>query len=366
MAMTLSPSRGRIALGASRRRLNSSASKRGLEGNVGMSANLSYAGHTSGRNASPGLPKRELSPSSSKREFTPSPVRHLPQILLADGNSPSLSPTTLSPSSSRFTARDSIYEDEDPDSPTVRVRDQDCYANPTLDQDSQHQETTPTLRAPISRPIRIRHSVRPRPRSYHDILEDFEVHARGGSMASSVATSLGAVAEERVSRIDDQGCHGGVHVGGDVHHDEAQEIRDGFQEEEVHDRIRPGPHEREPYAHENREDTARKKKRFSLPAVAVQTVPVVACSTPDLHRGWGRRFSLVLGARTRGRSGESESDGSMRSLLSSRDNQSVRSPSRGDKVGKGSRESFATRALIDVLRGRRGKERVSKGSKGGS
>ncbi|KAG2355895.1 hypothetical protein BDR07DRAFT_493555 [Suillus spraguei] len=205
MAMTLSPSRGRIALGASRRRLNSSASKGGVEGNVGMSANPSYAGHTSG---SPGLSKRELSPSSSKREFTPSPVRHLPRISLADGNSPPLSPTRLSPSSSRFTAQDSIYEDEDTDSPTVRVRDQDSYVNLTLDQDSRHQETTPTLRAPISRPIRIRHSVRARPRSYHDILEDFEVHARGGSMASSVATSLGAVAEERASRIDDRGYMG--------------------------------------------------------------------------------------------------------------------------------------------------------------
>ncbi|KAG2346885.1 hypothetical protein BDR05DRAFT_1057441, partial [Suillus weaverae] len=346
MAMTLSPSRGRIALGASpsRRRLSSNTSKREVEGNVGMNASPSYAGHASGRNASPGPSKRELSTSPSKRGFTPSPARHLPRISLADGDSPSLSPTTLSPSSSRFTAQDDIYEDEDTDAPTVRVRNpstRDSYATPsptTLNQDSQHQETPPTLRLPISRPIRMRHSARPRPRSYHDILEDFEVHARGGSVASSVATSLGAVAEERASRIDDRGyhkeVHDGVHEGGEVYGEgEGWGMHDGLQEEEVHDGVRPRqPREREPtpgYLHEKREDTARKKKRFSLPAVAVQTVPVVARSAPvgNSHNGWGRRFSLVLGARTRGRNGERES-GSERegstgsSLLSSRDDQS--------------------------------------------
>ncbi|KAG1817202.1 uncharacterized protein BJ212DRAFT_156981 [Suillus subaureus] len=365
MAMTLSPSRGRIALGASpsRRRLSSSASMRGVERNVGMSANPLHVGHASGRNASPGPSKSELSTSPSKRGFTPSPARNLPQISLTDGDSPSLSPTTLSPSSSRFTAQDDIYEDEDTDSPTVRVRDRDSYAIPTLDQDSQHQETPSTLRAPISRPIRIRHSARPRPRSYHDILEDFEVHARGGSVASSVATSLGAVAEERASRINDRRYHEEVHG---VHHGEGGEIHDGLQEGQDHDEISPRqPQERDPYAHENREDTARKKKRFSLPAVAVQTVPVVARSAPDgnSHGRWGKRFSLVLGARTRGRNGERESgserEGSMHSsVLSSRDDQNVRPPSRGDKVGKGGRESSAARALMDVLRGRLGKERA--------
>jgi hypothetical protein len=191
-------------------------------------------------------------------------------------------------------------------------------------------------------------------------------------MASSVATSLGAVAEERASRIDDRRYHEevhGVHVGGDVHHSEGGEIRDGLLEEEDHDKIHPRqPCEREPtprYAHEKREDTARKKKRFSLPAVAVQIVPVVAHSAPagNSHSRWGRRFSLVLGARTRGGNEERESgndrEGSMRSsLLSSRDDQSVRPPSRGDKVGKGGRESSAARALMDVLRGKRGKERA--------
>jgi len=63
----------------------------------------------------------------------------------------------LSPSS-RFTVQDDIYEAEDPDVPTMRVRDsstRDCYAAPTFDQESRYQGTAPTLRTPISRPIRI-------------------------------------------------------------------------------------------------------------------------------------------------------------------------------------------------------------------
>ncbi|KAG1743041.1 hypothetical protein EDB19DRAFT_582045 [Suillus lakei] len=304
---------------------------------MAMTASPSYAGHASGGNASPGPSKRELSASPSKRGLTPSPARHLPRISLADVDSPSLSPTTLSPSSSRFTAEDNIYEDEDTDAPTVRVRNpstRDSYAVPsptTLDEYSQHQDTPPTLRAPISRPIRIRHSTRPRPRSYHDILEDFEVHARGESMASSVATSLGAVAEERASRIDDRGYHEEFHGGGDGGnvHGGGEEIRDGLEEEDVHNGVR-SRQPREPiprYTYEKKEDTARKKKRFSLPAVAVQTVPVSG----------------------------SEREGSTRSSLLS--DQSVRPPSRGDKAGKGG-ESSAARALMDVLRGRRGKEKA--------
>lgn len=374
MAMTLSPSRGRIVSGASpsRTRLSSSASKREMEGNVGM--NAGHAGHPSGKNASPRPSKRELSTNPSKRAFTPSPTRHLPRILLGDGDSPSLSPTTLSPSSSRFTAQDDIYEDEDPDVPTMRVRDpsaRDCYAATTLDQESRYQETAPTLRAPISRPIRIRPSTRPRPRSYHDILDDFEVHARGGSVGSSVATSLGAVAEERASRIDDRVYHEEVHAvyeGVNVH-GRGGEIHDRHQEEEVHDGVQPKqPREHEPtpgYVHKKKEDTTRKKKRFSLPAVAVQTVPVLARSAPggNLHGGWGKRVSLVLGARAWVRNGERESgsESTRSSLLSSRDDRSARSPSRGDKVGKGSKESSAARALMDVLRGKGRRDELAKG-----
>ncbi|KAG2144494.1 hypothetical protein DEU56DRAFT_205971 [Suillus clintonianus] len=97
MAMTLSPSRGRIAMSASpsRRRWSSSASH---------------------PNASPGPSKRELSASPSKRGLSPA---LLPRVSSTD-DALSPSPITLSPSSSRFTAEDDIYEDEDTDVPTVR------------------------------------------------------------------------------------------------------------------------------------------------------------------------------------------------------------------------------------------------------
>ncbi|KAG2147885.1 uncharacterized protein EDB93DRAFT_1085231 [Suillus bovinus] len=132
--------------------------------------------------------------------------------------------------------------------------------------------------------------------------------------------------------------------------------------EEVHDGVQPRQPCEPRYAHEKKEDTARKKKRFSLPAVAVQTVPILARSAPvrNSHGGWGKRVSVVLGARAWGRNGERESgserEGSTRSSLSSsRDDQSMHSPSRGDKVGKAGRDSSAAKALMDVLRGRRGK-----------
>lgn len=80
----------------------------------------------------------------------------------------------------------------------------DSYTAPA-DEDEEHYKDALTLRAshatPASRPICTRHSTRPRPQSYHDILEDFQMHARGESVASSVvAPSLGA--DERASRLE--------------------------------------------------------------------------------------------------------------------------------------------------------------------
>lgn len=66
---------------------------------------------------------------------------------------------------------------------------------------------------------------------------------------------------------------------GNVHHNEGVGIYDELQGEEVHDGTHPRqPYEREPYAHENREDAVREKKGFSLPAVAVQMVVCARCA----------------------------------------------------------------------------------------
>lgn len=318
-------------------RRGSSASKT----NAGMSSSVSHATHR---------PETSTIPEQDKHDLSASPARHahpasrFSQISSTDTLSPS-----LSPSSSHFT----VPEDEKGamDVPTVRVHNPSARHSYTAsaDEGDQHRdhEDISTLRAshtsPPSRPIRIRHSTRPRPRSYHDILEDFEVHARGESVASSVAaSSLGAVAEERPSRLDDRG------------YEEMQQQHEG----ETRNITEPQARLREPtprYTYERREDTARKQKRFSLPAVAVQTVPVVARSAPT-RGGWGgvgRRLSLVLGARGIGGSGrERRRDASTHSSL--QDDQSVGTSSRQDKASKGG-ESSAARALMDVLRSRRGK-----------
>ncbi|OJA13639.1 hypothetical protein AZE42_09890, partial [Rhizopogon vesiculosus] len=259
MAMTLSPSNGRIA-SSSKTRPSSSASKRGVENS---------AAHGQGTSAIPAQAKHDLSTSPVRPAHSAS---HFTRI--SSTSTPSHSPS-LSPSSSHFTAPE---DHKDMDVPTVRIHNPSArhsYTAPA-DEEEQHRDhkDTPTLRAPNtsppSRPIRIRHSSRPRPRSYHDILEDFQVHARGESVASSVAaSSLGAVAEERPSRLDDRGAY--EEMQGDA--------REG---EEMHDE----PQRRPRYSRERIEDTARKRKRFSLPAVAVQTVPVVARSAP-VQGGWG-------------------------------------------------------------------------------
>ena len=336
--MTPSPSRGRIASSPSKTRRGSSASKT----NAGMSSSLSHTTHR---------PETSTIPEQDKHDLSASPARHahpasrFSQISSTDTISPS-----LSPSSSHFTVPD---DDKGAmDVPTVRVHNPSARHSYTAsaDEGDQHRdhEDISTLRpshaSPPSRPIRIRHSTRPRPRSYHDILEDFQVHARGESVASSVAaSSLGAVAEERPSRLDARGHEEMQHEGEETHNITESQVR--LRE--------PIPR----YTYERREDTARKKKRFSLPAVAVQTVPVVARSVPT-QGGWGgvgRRLSLVLGARAIGSSGKGKGrDGSTHSSL--RDDQGVGTSSRQDKASKGG-ESSAARALMDVLRGRRGKDK---------
>jgi len=144
--------------------------------------------------------------------------------------------------------------------------------------------------------------------------------------------------------------------------------------EEIHDEPQHKHREREltpRHWQERREDTARRKKRFSLPAVAVQTVPVVARSAPvgSTHGGWGgvkRRLSLVLGARAvrssekgkekgKSRAKERSRDGTTQPSL--RDDQSLDTSSREVKVSK-SGESSAARVLLDVFSGRRGKDKV--------
>jgi len=153
-------------------------------------------------------------------------------------------------------------------------------------------------------PIRIRPSTT-RPRSYHDILEDFSLHECGVSVPSSVSSggALGPV-KEREGDVENDSGGDGVVADHDIEYRErggdgglAQVLegdKSGDESSKVDDWTR--------------EDTARRRKRFSLPAVALQTAPVFArARSKDAHRrrshaggessGLGRQSGLVHGGR---------------------------------------------------------------------
>ncbi|KAJ7036598.1 hypothetical protein C8F04DRAFT_953853 [Mycena alexandri] len=115
--------------------------------------------------------------------------------------------------------------------------------------------------------VRVR-SPPPRPRSYHQILEDFEEARTGGI--------TGGVPED-------------AHEDADADEDEERPQSGVVVQFEL-----PGRGRRH-------EDTARRNKRFSLPAVAVQTTSVTArtqqvgVAEERRHAGRAKRFSLVLG-----------------------------------------------------------------------
>ncbi|KAF9219952.1 hypothetical protein BS17DRAFT_788341 [Gyrodon lividus] len=175
------------------------------------------------------------------------------------------------------------------------------------------------------RPIRIRPS-QTRPRSYHDILEDFSLHERGLSIPSSVSSAPGAALGPVREGEDEDGNEMGGHSGEGSPAFYGQD--DGGSEESEEVTLRgPADDDVPP-----REDTARRKKRFSFPAVALQTAPVFARARSGEGRrvvdagdvgteggnGARRRFSLVHGGGTKENSKEereNEKDSSAVGLL---------------------------------------------------
>ncbi|KAJ7236437.1 hypothetical protein B0H12DRAFT_127893 [Mycena haematopus] len=125
--------------------------------------------------------------------------------------------------------------------------------------------------------MRVVRSPPPRPKSYVQILEDFE---------ESENSHFAAVQED----ADEDGGSGGSRA-----NSRPQTVVDLGEEDE---QVLP----------QRREDTARRNKRFSLPAVALQTTNVTARTQAPGHDGRHRdrdgraprtakRFSLVLGTR---------------------------------------------------------------------
>lgn len=113
---------------------------------------------------------------------------------------------------------------------------------------------------------RVRIKPQSRPRSYHDLLEDFENHEHGKDGSAGPLPLL----------------------------DDAEPASDSDEKGAAAASLPPPP--------PPREDTARRSKRFSVPALALQTTSVTARTTaagageePGSGGGRSKRFSLVLG-----------------------------------------------------------------------
>jgi FYVE, RhoGEF and PH domain containing 5/6 len=120
--------------------------------------------------------------------------------------------------------------------------------------------------------IRIKSTMRPR--SYHQILEDFqgsekELPTSGGSCPMVGTGSL-------TSHQDENERSAGLESAGSSPQT---------------------PLNRQLSTPWRKEDTARRHKRFSLPAIALQTTPVTAHPNAS-GEGKSKRFSLVLGGRS--------------------------------------------------------------------
>lgn len=144
------------------------------------------------------------------------------------------------------------------DSPSRRPSEVSFSASPSAYTDPMN-DSTYSLNAPSDREpgqghgvVRLKSSLRPR--SYHQILEDF--HTPPPVSPSAV---------DMTSLMDSQ------------------------TESEFETTV-------EPPSPSPRENTARRRKRFSLPAVALQTTAVTAHAGGP-NAGGGKRFSLVLGTR---------------------------------------------------------------------
>lgn len=125
-----------------------------------------------------------------------------------------------------------------------------------------------------------------RPRSYLQILEDFNDQSEAGSSpAASPATSRFVRGEEASCALDDL----------DEGEEDVGPLEDSASAPS--DELGPSlalPPSSVPRRVTRKEDTVRRRKRFSLPAVALHTTPVTA--RPNVvGEGRSKRWSLVLG-----------------------------------------------------------------------
>jgi hypothetical protein len=119
-----------------------------------------------------------------------------------------------------------------------------------------------------------------RPRSYHHILEDFQGLELGLPSSGGSAHTSSATQQETDSEA-------------------------GVETDSIAGSSPQGLTDSQPSTPYRNEDTARRHKRYSLPAIALQTSPVTARPNAT-GEGRSKRFSLVLGGKLSGRQVQSD------------------------------------------------------------
>jgi len=190
--------------------------------------------------------------------LTLSGLKSMPSLILADNRMSS---------SAALLAVD--LELESPMRVLTRIEDESTFGGAGADGGEPDTDGAPAVPA-----MRIRPAARPR--SYVQILEDFQEHGHGHGTPSPSRTRFGTPAGDE-SALDERE-HDGQVLEAPADDGASLMSRAGSS-------LPPTP---------RRENTARRHKRFSLPAVALQTSPVTA--RPNVvGEGSSRRFSLVLG-----------------------------------------------------------------------
>ncbi|KAI8981319.1 hypothetical protein BD414DRAFT_492311 [Trametes punicea] len=194
----------------------------------------------------PPEPRVTVTAGTTHSHFTLSGLKSMPSLLLNDmaANTPSAL---------------MAIDIESPKRPLARIDDEPSPQD--------ELSSSPSVAA-----MRVKPS--PRPKSYVQILEEFQ--ERGHSPSTS----------PRASRFSERTLD-------DTLDERDEDILNDEQQVDIRSSAAAEAGQRSAPASPRKEDTARRHKRFSLPAVALQTSPVTARASAGDTRG--QRFSLVLG-----------------------------------------------------------------------
>jgi len=172
---------------------------------------------------------------------------------------------------------DALMAIDSPKRALHRINDRDGECDEDIFDDADRESVSPTLR------IRVKSAMRPR--NYHQILKDFPDSEKGppSSGGSRLMARTGSLTS---------------------HQDEAESSA-RLESESITGSSPSTPEDRQLSTPWRKEDTVRRHKRFSLPAIALQTTPVTA--RPNAFgEGKSKRFSLILGSRSSGQQAQND------------------------------------------------------------